>query len=137
MGEKFYRLKFTFILLTTVLSIYIIYITKNQSMSNPTIMLGLIGLLVAVSGNYFQILPQNKFFGIRTPWTLKNEQVWRATHRMAGKYWLIGGLLIIFSCLFFNRSINIVIFLSVTLVIILVPTIYSYISYRKYKKSVS
>ena len=43
------------------------------------------------------VLPQAKstwFFGIRTPWTLSNEEVWARTHRIGGKLMMIAGLLI-------------------------------------------
>jgi uncharacterized membrane protein len=34
------------------------------------------GLLFIVLGNYLPRLPQNFFFGIRSPWTLASETVW-------------------------------------------------------------
>jgi len=35
------------------------------------------GLLFMMLGNYLPRLPRNFFFGIRTPWTLASEEVWR------------------------------------------------------------
>jgi uncharacterized membrane protein len=34
------------------------------------------------------------FFGIRTPWTLSNEEVWRRTHRVGGRLMVLCGLLV-------------------------------------------
>jgi uncharacterized membrane protein len=34
----------------------------------------------------------NPYMGIRTPWTLKNPNVWRNTHRRAGKAWVACGV---------------------------------------------
>jgi len=34
---------------------------------------------------------QNYFFGIKTPWTLANEEVWRKTHRFTGYVWVAAG----------------------------------------------
>jgi hypothetical protein len=30
--------------------------------------------------------------GVRTPWALANERVWNATHRLAAKTFVVGGL---------------------------------------------
>ncbi len=38
-----------------------------------------------VLGNYFGNLKPNRFVGIRTPWTLKSDETWRATHRLGGR----------------------------------------------------
>jgi uncharacterized membrane protein len=50
-------------------------------------------LLVALLGNVMGKVRRNFFVGIRTPWTLANEQVWNATHRLAAKTFFAGGLL--------------------------------------------
>lgn len=47
------------------------------------------GLLLIVFGAVMDRLRPNWFVGIRTPWTLSNEESWRATHR-AGKWVCIG-----------------------------------------------
>jgi uncharacterized membrane protein len=36
----------------------------------------------------------NYFVGVRTPWTLANEQVWIKTHAVSGKIFFFGGLLL-------------------------------------------
>ena len=35
----------------------------------------------------------NWFIGIRTPWTLSSDNVWRRTHQLFGRVWFYGGLL--------------------------------------------
>jgi uncharacterized membrane protein len=35
---------------------------------------------------------RNFFIGVRTPWTIANEQVWNATHRFAAKTLFAGGV---------------------------------------------
>src|SRR5690606_20579876 len=49
------------------------------------------GLLVSglflILGNRMGQLQHNYFIGIRTPWTLADEKVWRRTHRFAGRIW--------------------------------------------------
>ena len=50
-------------------------------------------LLIALLGNVMGKVRRNFFVGIRTPWTIANEQVWNATHRFAAKTFFAGGLL--------------------------------------------
>jgi len=52
----------------------------------------LISLLFVLLGNYLGKLRPNYFIGIRTPWTLENEQVWQKTHRVSGPVWMGAGL---------------------------------------------
>ncbi len=55
--------------------------------------LGGTGMIFASLGNLFGKLHRTYFVGIRTPWTLSNDEVWRRTHRLAGWLWVTGGLL--------------------------------------------
>lgn len=43
-----------------------------------------IGLMLIFVGNYFGKVRHNYTFGIKTPWTLANEEVWNRTHRVSG-----------------------------------------------------
>ncbi len=52
-----------------------------------------IALLVAFFGNVFGKLKPNRYLGIRVPWTMNSEEVWRQTHRAAGYLWMGSGLL--------------------------------------------
>jgi uncharacterized membrane protein len=44
----------------------------------------LVALLIAFLGNFFGKLKPNRYAGIRVPWTLNSENVWRITHRISG-----------------------------------------------------
>jgi uncharacterized membrane protein len=56
-------------------------------------MLGGVGVFVALIGNVLGKVKRNFWIGIRTPWTLADERVWYATHRLAGKTMVAGSLL--------------------------------------------
>lgn len=43
-------------------------------------------------GNVLGKINPNPYSGIRTPWTLADDGVWRASHRAAGRLWFGGGL---------------------------------------------
>ncbi|WP_127137341.1 SdpI family protein [Flagellimonas oceanensis] len=133
MGKKYDTLKLIATTFMSVLALFIIYMAKNQSVANPNYIFLLMGVLFIIFGNYFKTIKANYFIGIRTPWTLESEIVWKETHKMGGKIWFIGGLLIILSCLIFEKEINAVIFLIITAIMVLVPVVYSYLLFKKQK----
>jgi uncharacterized membrane protein len=47
-----------------------------------------------VIGNYLGKVQPNWFLGVRTPWTLASELVWRKTNRTAGWLFVLAGLVI-------------------------------------------
>ena len=55
---------------------------------------GLLGvcLFFALFGNVMGKVRRNFYIGVRTPWALANERVWNATHRLAAKTFVLGGL---------------------------------------------
>jgi|GEM_PF-318694 len=53
-----------------------------------------VGLLLAFIGNLFGKLKPNRYAGIRVPWTLRSETVWRKTHRVTGWIYTVSGLIV-------------------------------------------
>ena len=133
MGNKYHNLKFLMTLFMSALAIFIIYSVKEQSITNPAFIILAIGLLYIILGNYMKTLKANYFIGIRTPWTLENETVWKKTHALAGKLWFIGGLAIIISSLTTNKNFNSIFFISITIIIAVIPLIYSFLEFNKIK----
>ncbi|MFH6968539.1 SdpI family protein [Flavobacterium sp. FlaQc-28] len=134
MGSKFYQLKFFLVLIMSLLALFIIYISKNQTFSNPNLMYVLIGVLLMALGNYFKVIQPNYFIGIRTPWTLENSEVWKATHVFAGKLWFGGGLIIILGALIFSGPIFAKAFIAIGVVLAFVPIAYSFIKFKQLEK---
>lgn len=133
MGNKYHNLKFLMVLLMSLLAVFIIFSTKEQSITNLNIIFIGIGLLYIILGNYMKTIKANYFIGIRTPWTLENESVWKKTHVLAGKLWFVGGLAIVISSLTTNKEFNGSFFIIVITTIVLIPIIYSYVEYKKLK----
>jgi len=131
MGNKLYVLKFMLTAFMSVIAIYAIYSAKVGTMSNPNYIILFLGVLFIILGNYFQTIKANYFIGIRTPWTLESESVWKATHRMAGKLWFVGGLLVVLFSLLLDKSQNTIVFIAITAVITIIPIIYSYLLYKR------
>jgi len=135
MGEKYYSLRLMMTLFMSALSFYLLYVS-NKGVINPNLLIALIGAFYVVLGNYLQTVKPNYFIGIRTPWTLENEETWRKTHRLGGKLWLVGGLITIFIAFVAkNNSLLAITFGTVTAVISIVPVIFSYLQFRKIHKN--
>jgi uncharacterized membrane protein len=90
----------------------------------------IIGIFFAIMGNYLTQVRHNYMIGIRTPWTLANEDIWRKTHRMAGPLMMIGGVISIVS-VFFSGSVGMIVFLTAIFVSALIPAVYSYVLYTR------
>ena len=86
------------------------------------------GVLFIFIGNYLPKTKQSYTMGIKLPWTLNSEENWNRTHRLAGYLWVLGGLLFIVMS-FVGWSLAA--FLIILAVMVLVPTVYSYLLYRK------
>mgnify|MGYP000604465441 FL=1 len=134
MGNKLNTIKFLTTAFMSILALFIIYSAKNQTFTNPNYIVLLIGSLYLILGNYFKTIKVNYFIGIRTPWTLENETVWKETHKLGGKMWFIGGLLIIISSLILENQLNFTLLLIITSIITIVPVVYSYLKFQNLKK---
>ncbi|MED3820781.1 SdpI family protein [Priestia megaterium] len=88
------------------------------------------GLVFIIIGNYLQRVRSNYFMGIRTPWTLSNENVWKKTHRLSGKIFFIGGLLILISAFLPDGYKSVIMWGSIVLCVA-IPYLYSYVAYKK------
>ena len=135
MGNKYFMLKTAMTVFMSILASIIIYAVKNESLYNPNYIILLIGVLLMILGNYFKTLRANYFIGIRTPWTLENQTVWKETHKLAGKIWFIGGLVIIVSSLLLDKEANFKLFIGIIIVISLIPVIYSFFKFRSLSNS--
>ena len=82
------------------------------------------GVVMIVIGNYLPKTHRNYIIGIRLPWTLENDENWRKTHRLAGKIWVLGGLLLFLNS-FMQLYVYWVFFLTLFFVVIM-PSVYSY-----------
>ncbi|MGS0763518.1 SdpI family protein [Syntrophomonas curvata] len=91
-----------------------------------------VAVLLIVIGNFMGQFRHNYFVGIKNPWTLANEEVWYRTHRMAARIWVLGGLLCL-AMSFFQTPWAAYVYLGSVLIMVIMPTIYSYLMFVKLK----
>ncbi len=89
----------------------------------------LIGGMFLVFGNYLPKISHNYTLGIKLPWTIADEENWQKTHRLGGKLWVAGGIIILISS-FFSEKVIIPTLCVVLFIIAVIPTVYSYRIYK-------
>jgi uncharacterized membrane protein len=89
-----------------------------------------VGLLFILIGNYLPQARHNYFFGVRTPWTLANEEVWRRTHRFSGYAFILGGIAFIIAA-FLPPPVNFILAMACILIAVSSTIVYSYLAFRR------
>ena len=90
----------------------------------------LMGSMFVVIGNYLPKVKQNYYMGIKLPWTYSDEENWNRTHRMAGKLWVAGGIVLLLNFFLGITGVEI----AVLVIMMVVPTVYSWAFSRKNDK---
>lgn len=93
-----------------------------------------LAVVFVVMGNSMGRLKHNWFVGIRTPWTLASEEVWTRTHRLAAPIWVAGGLVQLAGA-FLPGAAGAGLFAASLAAMVLVPTGYSFVLFRRLSAS--
>lgn len=105
----------------------------GYDISVEIIMQLVMGLMFMVIGNFLPKCKRNNTLGIKLPWTLNDDEIWNKTHRLTGRVWVFGGAIIAATAVFGNFIVS----FAITMLMVLIPTVYSYLLYRRKKKSVT
>lgn len=121
--------------LAVVLLMAVVYALTLLTGLGRTVDVGLVTTIAVAAlfiflGNSMQRLRFNYFVGIRTPWTLSNEEVWRRTHRFASRSLVLGGLVGLLGAALPAHA-RAAVFLAGILGGVLAPAIYSYVVFRR------
>lgn len=92
----------------------------------------MIGVLMVIIGNWLPKCKQTWTLGIRLPWTLSDEDNWNRTHRFAAPIWVVCGLVMIVAA--FIDGLRLWLTIGVLIVMLVAPTVYSYLIFRSKQK---
>jgi len=93
-----------------------------------------IATLLYVIGDVLEASKRNWFLGIRTPWTLLSDTVWKKTHILGGKLFKIAAAVSLLG-VFFRDSLSIAAIIVLPIFIIMIISfVYSYVEFRKQPK---
>jgi uncharacterized membrane protein len=109
-------------------------IILRAALGNPVAMQRVVpigvGVLLIVIGNLLPRARPNWFVGIRTPWTLSSDRVWEKTHRVGGRVFVVGGILIVLGALAIQQWAHVVL-IAVIMVCAATVLIYSYVEWKR------
>ena len=91
----------------------------------------LICLLFLLMGNMMGKIKHNYFFGIRTPWTLADPDVWNRTHRLGGRMWFLIGVVLLPCCLLLPEKVFFILLMAGVLGSTAALFLLSYLWYRR------
>lgn len=130
--RHYFTLKLSIILFLAAVYVYTLLFNLGYQFNINRLMPALLGALFIVIGFVIKDIKKNYFIGIRTPWTLASELVWKKTHLFGSKTFAMAGL-VCFTALFQPQYAFYIIITAVILAA-LVPVVYSYLEFRKIKK---
>lgn len=105
---------------------------RPGTVSVPKMVIAGIGLLFLFIGNIMPKFRSNFYMGIKTPWTISSEEVWRKTHRLGGKCFFLAGLLcLLCGFLPFQNEVLLTVCTACILLAAFLPAVMSYIWWRR------
>lgn len=106
--------------------------TQNPHWDLSKALLGGILAFTGLLGNMLGKVKRNFFVGIRTPWTLANERVWDATHRLGARLMTFAGVAGAIAILVGAPAMPVFfVFIALTLY----PVVYSLILYKRLERA--
>ena len=122
----------TFIVLIMLFMFYIFILTILWNSGMAFNMVQFLSPAFAILFYYCGILiehaERNWFIGIRTPWTISSDVVWKKTHKIGGKLFKIAGLLAVLGIFDFYPMLFV---LAPILLVAAYTVVYSYLEYQK------
>ena len=107
---------------------------RPGTVSVPVIVMLGVGSLFLFIGNIMPKVKSNFYMGIKTPWALSSEEVWRKTHRLGGKCFFLAGLVMLLGAFFSSRQLIAWIIFACVMIASIIPGIMSYIWWRQEQK---
>ena len=133
--QKAYQVFVTFFVLFLTA---ILWINNAASLGYPVPIERLVpigvGILFLAIGNYMPQLRTNYTMGIKNPWTLENEWVWKKTHAAGGVVFILMGFSMVLNG-FLPTPWMAQITVGIILLGVLGLEVYSYLLYQKWKST--
>jgi uncharacterized membrane protein len=122
-----------------LISVWIVYYTsgyphKGSNGMSVKHLVALVSLLYVALGNYMNNIKPNYFVGIRTPWTLSDDDNWRRTHHLGSRVWFYGGIVMFALAIVLPTACANYVMIGGTFILAIVPIGYSYKFFRNKTK---
>ena len=130
-NKYFFGFKLIFVLFFLVIYLAIILSAKGYSFNIKIVILPALAVMFFYIGYMLKYVKRNFFIGIRTPWTLSSDKVWKKTHELGSRVFYAIAILTLIS-LFTEKGFFI--FIIGLLVAVIYLFLYSYLEFKKLKK---
>jgi len=127
-------IRLIFLLFLALLALTIIFLAKTGIPPSESLFLTFGGVAFSLIGYILRFIKPNYFIGIRTPWTLKNETVWKDTHESISVFWVIGGVAMTIVSLLFSFEVTLIVEIFLFVLLVSVPIIYSNVRYHELRR---
>jgi uncharacterized membrane protein len=104
-------------------------VDMNRTITNAML------ILFMILGNFMGNLRPNYFAGIRTPWTLDDPEIWRATHRIGARILFYGCLALLLTQWLLSSDQFLYVSLGCLLGCSIWSIAYSYLLFRRKKSA--
>lgn len=108
---------------------------RPGTISVPVITMLIVGILFLFIGNIMPKLKSNFYMGIKTPWSLSSEEVWRKTHRLGGKCFFLAGIVMIVSAFLPCQEFAFWAAFAAVMIACSIPGVMSYIWWKQEQNS--
>jgi len=122
---------FMTVFMTVVFFVIVTEILYPGTVSIGRIMTAMIACMFIVIGNMMGKIKHNYLFGIKTPWTLADPDVWVRTHSLGGKIWFILGILMLPASLLMKEKVFFWLLMVGTVGSVILLFAISYVFYRQ------
>lgn len=133
-NKAYFIIRLMILLLLSSVTCLMLMMALGKSVNINRIVFLIVMLVFMILGNYLSNVRPNWFVGIRTPWTLSSETVWKKTHQLGGKTFFFAGLCGFILFLFLPMLIMEWVFGILVAGAVLIPVIYSYVLYHEEEK---
>lgn len=135
LGNNIKEFRYYYDMFVSLLILFLFYMELTVILFNFGIKLNIlrfisvpVGLIYVYLGVLLLKSKRNWFVGIRTPWTLSSDEVWLKTNRLAGKFFIVDGVLVMLS--FITGRFSEIFMIWIPLVFILFIVVYSYFLWK-------
>jgi uncharacterized membrane protein len=129
-GSAYLTLANTIVVLSLGLQVVLVLAGTGHAVPVALVIGAGVGILFAVLGNVMSTVRSNFLFGIRTPWTLTSDLSWDRTHRLAGRLFVVGGLVTFLASFLGSTILLLTVLLTVAIVTVALSTVYSFQVWR-------
>lgn len=102
----------------------------NPSLAIDKLVMVGVGTMLVVIGNYMGRAKRNWTVGARFSWTLSDDEVWAKTNRLAGRLFMLAGLISV-AMVFVPAPWNFIVMLTTVLATLPITYVYSMLLYKK------